>query len=256
MTWQSKKDPKRLFPDIPYPQPVVRSMRLPALADAGSRKYGMDYGIVARDVALVVVEFLKVLTWPGVVVIVLWMFRPQISSILRRIRRAAVGDLSVDLSEEAGELSDKVGRLPDRLKKKKDEDSTTPASPPDFEPEMMDDDATAVLDSAKEQIRNSWAALANMTLKLHQTLFMGAGGSSTPYVRPRSVVHAVTDFHRNGMIDTSALETFRSAQRLKDELLENANSATFETYGQFLSTIGHLKTRVQSWISEGTRHGA
>ena len=206
----------------------------------------MDYGIVARDVALVVVEFLKILAWPGVLLAALLSFREPIKKILSNLEQAEMAGVSFKV--RAGELLKKVDQLPEKLKKKDEGSPTPPSSPPEDEPDEMDGDADAVLDSAKEQIRSSWAALENMTLKLHQRHFMGSGGRSTPYAKPRSVVHALTDFHRNGMIDRSALETFVSAQRLKDELLENANAATFATYRQFLGTIGQLKDRVQMWI--------
>jgi len=139
-------------------------------------------------------------------------------------------------------MSRKVDQLPDKLKKPDE----APTSPPS-EPEDPDSDAANVLDSAKAQIRSKWDALEVMTLRLHQRLFMGSGGTNTSYVRPRSVVQAVTDFRRNAMVDSSALETFQSAQRLQNELLDNANAATFATYSQFLGTIEHLKGRVQSW---------
>lgn len=211
----------------------------------------MDYGIVARDVALVMVEFLKILAWPGVILVALFTFREPIKKILSNLEHAEMAGVSFKI--RASELSKKVEQLPEKLKKK-DEGSTRPPSP---EPELeeMDAEATAVLDSAKAQIKGSWASLANETGKLHISLFnkrFRGEPEDTPYVQPRSVVQAVTDFHRRGMIDAPSLETFRSAERLNEELLENANSATFETYGQFLNTIGRLRARVHSWVVELT----
>lgn len=211
----------------------------------------MDYGIVARDVALVVVEFLKILAWPGVILVALLIFREPIKKILSNLEHAEMAGVSFKI--RAGELSKKVEQLPEKLKKKDDGSTRPPSSAP--EPEEMDADESAVLESAQRQIESSWAALTNNTWKLHTSLFnkrFRGEPEETPYVRPRSVVHAVTDLHRNGMIDTPTLETFRSAQRLKEELLENANSATFETYGQFLKTIGRLQARVHSWAVELT----
>lgn len=205
----------------------------------------MDYGIVARDVALVVVEFLKVLAWPGVLLSALLIFREPINKILSNLEQAEMAGVSFKV--RASELLKKVDQLPEKLKRKDQGSPPTPSSPPESEPEEKDKEANTVLESAKEQIRSSWAALENMTLKLHQQLFMGSGGTAHPYTRPRSVVHAVTDLHRNGMIDRSTLETFFSAQRLKDELLENASAATFGSYRQFLDIITQLKGRVELW---------
>lgn len=203
----------------------------------------MDYGIVARDVALVVVEFLKVLAWPGVILVALGMFRKQINGIFVRLKEAAFGGVSVSLREEAGELSDKVGRLPEKLKKR-DEGPT--ASPQESESEIDSDEAD-VLNNAKAQIEFSWTDLEAATLNLHQRLFMGSGGSSNPYKQPKSVVHALADLHRNKMIDSETLSTFREAQNFKKHLVDNANNATFETYSQFLNTIDSLKQRISLW---------
>ncbi|TPV50466.1 hypothetical protein FJ661_10740 [Pseudarthrobacter phenanthrenivorans] len=204
----------------------------------------MDYGIVSRDVALVVVEFLKVLAWPGVILVALRMFRQQINGIFFRVKEAAFAGVSVSLREEAGELSEKVGKLPEKLKKG-DEGST--ASSQESEPDEIDSDEADVLNNAKAQIEFSWADLEDTSLNLHQRLFMGSGGSSNPYKRPNSVVHALADLHRNKMIDSETLSTFREAQNFKKHLVDNANNATFETYSQFLNTIDSLKHRVSSW---------
>ncbi|MUU72050.1 hypothetical protein [Pseudarthrobacter sp. GA104] len=206
----------------------------------------MDYGIVARDVALVVVEFLKVLAWPGVILVALCMFRKQINGIFVRLKEAAFAGVSVSLREEAGELSEKVGKLPEKLKKR-DEGSTASSQEPEAEPDVIDSDEADVLNNAKAQIEFSWADLEDTSLNLHQRLFMGSGGSSNPYRRPNSVVHALADLHRNKMIDSETLSTFREAQNFKKHLVDNANNATFETYSQFLNTIDSLKHRVSLW---------
>jgi hypothetical protein len=204
----------------------------------------MDLGIVVRDVALVVLEFLKVLAWPVVVLVAVLMFREQINSIFRRLKGAAFGGVSLSLSEEADELSEKVDKLPEKLKKISEEPTPSPDEPA---ADSVDSDKADLLNNAKAQIEFSWADLEEATLSLHQRLFMGSGGSENPYKRPNSVVHALSDLRRNKLIDSETMSTFREAQDFKKHLVDNANNATFETLSQFLKTIDGLKRSVSLW---------
>ncbi|WP_284982461.1 hypothetical protein [Arthrobacter sp. efr-133-TYG-118] len=210
----------------------------------------MDYGIVSRDIALLVLEFLKVLAWPGVVLAGLWTFRDQIRHILHRVKEAAFGGATISFAENTSELSEMVERIPNELKKK-DEGSVPPPSVA-HEPEEPDSETTELLDAANAQIISRWAALTNDTWKLHQTVFMGSGGTSTSYAQPKTLLQAVSDFQRNGLINNDTLEAFRFAQNLKTNLLHDTNAATFEAYRQFLSTIDQLSGHVRSWISKWT----
>lgn len=68
------------------------------------------------DLANLVLEYLKILVWPGVVVAISLLFRKEITTIMARLHKAELpGGFKLDFEEEIGEakkLSDAVERQP------------------------------------------------------------------------------------------------------------------------------------------------
>jgi hypothetical protein len=76
----------------------------------------MDWGIVARDVALLVLEYAKALGWQVVVLIGFVVFGSTIKRTIERINKAKVGDVEVSLSALATKLTHKAQGIEPELK--------------------------------------------------------------------------------------------------------------------------------------------
>jgi hypothetical protein len=230
----------------------------------------LDWGIVARDTATVLIEYVKVLAWPAVVLIAFKVFGETIKETIGRIEELAASGVTAKLGVRSSQLKDKAQHLPTSLKVKRGtkagEGSSEPAPAPSEVPEpagpgdsaekpILAPPAGEVAESVTEEVENaaigqvvrSWTELEKLTLDLHQRLFSGAGGSQSPYRRPSSVIAAVADLQRNNMVDSSTAATFRRAQEFRNVVMHDGDVVTFATYAEFLETLEALKDTVRLW---------
>jgi hypothetical protein len=224
----------------------------------------MDW-VVIKDVALVVLEYAKVISWPVVVLIAFMVFGKTIKTTLGRISSFEANGYKAELAA----LEVKVEHIARDLKFRRwwwqfwrpQEPAPTQRQPPpdgaaDADSPLGDrpTEGESTVPSAQNDIEDAtlgqmmrnWAELEASTLALHQRLFAGSGGSERPYRRPRSVVTAVDDLRRNKLVSGSAYDAFAEAQQLRNAIVHGRPLTSTES-STFLRLIEKLKSTVRSW---------
>jgi hypothetical protein len=208
------------------------------------------------EIAKLVLEYLKVLTWPAIVLTCLIMFRKQLFNIFTRLQKANLpGGVSLDFgkeAEEAKKLSQKVEALPPPEKAKKS--TTIPMNEVNqrlislgLQPSTSGLDMSYYREIAE---RDPNLALAGLRIELEVVTRNLAKGFGLPLSNRESPMQILTLLRNQGKLTIEQYDLAMQIWKLSSQAVHGANVTTQDAK-LVLDAAAVLVEQFVYWLSWG-----
>lgn len=196
--------------------------------------------------ARLVLDYFRVLDWPVVVLIIVFLFRSKIATLIERIKEASGFGISLKLENKARKLAVAGLSLPEPIAEPKETISTfqsqSTADQQKVRRVLVQEDAWDM------QVFRGWVKVEKLMRKLSEQIGMHPG----PVVNVRQVA---AELRKKELISEETAIFIRDLQAMRNELVHES-TATFLTRNaaesllvaidEILDVLNHLSTQLPS----------
>jgi hypothetical protein len=186
-----------------------------------------------RDIAELVLEYLKVLAWPAVVLGAVVLFRRSLIRLLGRIREASAFGATVRLEEEAEQVAEASRQIPET------QDSSQNVPQVDADPAWAASDDHAL---GSGRMLLAWSRLENMA---------GYAASLIGADQHLSVSRVLQRLSSRGLLSAEAVGVARGLQAIRNQLVHATNDIflTTATVNDFVTASRELAAALEVAIT-------
>ena len=208
------------------------------------------------DVAALVLEYIKVLVWPGIVVAAILLFKPQldefignIAAAVERVKKVSGAGGSVELAERVAQVGHQVvaaveaetGETTETTETTEKAETIEKAEPTDHTP--TDDSDFRLDDLNTGKIMRIWADIEKATQSLFERQYPSPSGRASFRVQ-------LSNLAARGLISSDLAEAIADAYAIRNQVAHGTSNLSVDTFKDYIGTIDTLR-KVMKFVSEG-----